>query len=85
MRLTSRPRLLVLAISICLTISTLAPDYATTAQSPAEVASRTNESREFAVAFDKYVHDDSIVGAAYVLVKDGRAREWLQSGWLIAR
>jgi CubicO group peptidase (beta-lactamase class C family) len=32
--------------------------------------------REFAVAFDKYVHEDSIVGAAYVLVKDGQAREW---------
>jgi CubicO group peptidase (beta-lactamase class C family) len=37
--------------------------------------SRTTESQDFAVAFDKYVHDDSIVGAAYVLVKDGRMRE----------
>ena len=36
--------------------------------------SRTTEGQEFAVAFDKYVHDDSIVGAAYVLVKDGRMR-----------
>src|SRR5690349_12497365 len=32
--------------------------------------------QQFAAACDKYVHDDSIVGAAYVLVKDGQAREW---------
>src|SRR6266542_5839395 len=42
--------------------------------------SRTTEGQEFAVAFDKYVHDDSIVGAAYVLVKDGQAREWHSVG-----
>jgi CubicO group peptidase (beta-lactamase class C family) len=41
---------------------------------------RTTEGQEFAVAFDKYVHDDSIVGAAYVLVKDGQAREWHSVG-----
>jgi len=45
-----------------------AKEEAATSQSPQE--------REFAVAFDKYVQDDSIVGAAYVLVKDGQAREW---------
>ncbi|HKE57585.1 MAG TPA: serine hydrolase domain-containing protein [Pyrinomonadaceae bacterium] len=38
--------------------------------------SRPSDSQEFQGAFDKYVHDDSIVGAAYVLVKDGQAREW---------
>jgi CubicO group peptidase (beta-lactamase class C family) len=37
--------------------------------------SRPAEGQEFQIAFDKYVHDDSIVGAAYVLVKDGQARE----------
>lgn len=42
--------------------------------------SRTTEGQEFAVAFDKYVHDDSIVGAAYVLVEDGQAREWQSVG-----
>jgi len=36
---------------------------------------RATEDQEFQAAFDKYVHDDSIVGAAYVLVKDGQARE----------
>ena len=41
---------------------------------------QTTESQEFAAAFDKYVHDDSIVGAAYVLVKDGQAREWHSIG-----
>src|ERR1051326_259606 len=40
---------------------------------------RTTEGA-FAVAFDRYVHDDSIVGAAYVLVKDGQAREWHSVG-----
>src|SRR6478672_7428286 len=34
----------------------------------------------FEIAFDKYVHDDSIVGAAYVLVKDGQAAEWHSVG-----
>jgi CubicO group peptidase (beta-lactamase class C family) len=38
--------------------------------------SQSPEDREFAAAFDKYVHEDSIVGAAYVLVKDGQARAW---------
>src|SRR5262249_1375202 len=41
---------------------------------------RTTVGQEFAVAFDKYVHDDSIVGAAYVLVKDGQARDWHSVG-----
>jgi CubicO group peptidase (beta-lactamase class C family) len=41
---------------------------------------RTTEGQDFAVAFDKYVHDDSIVGAAYVLVKDGQAGEWHSVG-----
>ncbi|HYW72644.1 MAG TPA: serine hydrolase domain-containing protein [Pyrinomonadaceae bacterium] len=36
--------------------------------------------QEFQAAFDKYVHDDSIVGAAYVLVKDGRESEWHSVG-----
>src|SRR6476659_9913712 len=34
----------------------------------------------FEIAFDKYVHDDSIVGAAYVLVKDGQVAEWHSVG-----
>src|SRR5215472_5905074 len=38
--------------------------------------SQNAEDRDFALAFDKYVHDDSIVGAAYVLVKEGQPREW---------
>jgi CubicO group peptidase (beta-lactamase class C family) len=41
---------------------------------------RSTESQEFQVAFDKYVHDDSIVGAAYVLVTGGQAREWHSVG-----
>src|SRR5262245_31705147 len=42
--------------------------------------SRTMDVQEFQVAFDKYAHDDSIVGAAYVLVKDGQAKEWHSVG-----
>jgi len=34
----------------------------------------------FDIVFDNYVHDDSIVGAAYVLVKDGQATEWHSVG-----
>ena len=34
----------------------------------------------FEIAFDKYVHDDGIVGAAYVLMKDGQATEWHSVG-----
>ena len=34
----------------------------------------------FEIAFDKYVHDDGIAGAAYVLVKDGQATEWHSVG-----
>ena len=41
---------------------------------------RDTEGQEFAVAFDKYVHDDAIVGAAYVLMKDGQASEWHSIG-----
>ncbi|MEK6335163.1 MAG: serine hydrolase domain-containing protein [Acidobacteriota bacterium] len=33
-------------------------------------------SQSFADAFDNYVRDDSIVGASYVIVKDGRTIEW---------
>src|SRR5215471_16063220 len=33
---------------------------------------QTTEGREFEAAFDKYVHDDSIVGAAYVSVNEGQ-------------
>src|SRR5215471_13448155 len=43
-------------------------------------STRTSEAQEFQVAFDKYVQDDSIVGAAFVLVKDGQAREWHSVG-----
>ena len=42
--------------------------------------SRTTQGQEFEPAFDKYVHDDSIVGAAYVLVKDGQAGDWHSVG-----
>src|SRR5215813_12332610 len=41
---------------------------------------RTTDAQEFQVAFDKYVQDDSIVGAAYLLVKEGQAREWHSVG-----
>src|SRR5215813_10236596 len=41
---------------------------------------QTTDAQEFQVAFDKYLHDDSIVGAAYVLVKEGQAREWHSVG-----
>jgi CubicO group peptidase (beta-lactamase class C family) len=34
----------------------------------------------FQIAFDQYVQDDSIVGAAYLLVNDGQAREWHSVG-----
>jgi len=37
---------------------------------------RVTDGQEFQLAFDKYVHADAIVGAAYVLVKDGQAKEW---------
>jgi CubicO group peptidase (beta-lactamase class C family) len=37
---------------------------------------RTRDVQDFQSAFDKYVQDDSIVGAAYVLVKDGKGSEW---------
>jgi len=40
----------------------------------------TPDGPAFQVAFDKYVRDDAIVGAAYVLVKDGQAREWHSVG-----
>jgi len=33
-------------------------------------------SHSFQEAFDKYVHDDSIEGAAYVVVDSGRAAQW---------
>jgi len=33
-------------------------------------------SHSFQEAFDKYVHDDSIEGAAYVVVEGGRAAQW---------
>jgi CubicO group peptidase (beta-lactamase class C family) len=33
-------------------------------------------SHSFEEAFDRYVRDDSIEGAAYVVVEDGRATEW---------
>jgi len=42
--------------------------------------SSAREAQEFRLAFDKYVHDDAIVGAAYVVVTDGAGREWHQVG-----
>jgi len=42
--------------------------------------SATTDVQEFQRAFDFYAHDDSIVGAAYVLVKDGQAKEWHSVG-----
>ena len=44
----------------------------TTATMPHTVST----TQSFADAFDKYVRDDSIVGASYVIVKDGRTIEW---------
>jgi len=41
---------------------------------------QTTDEREFAAAFDKYVHDDSIVGAGYVWVNEGQARQWHNAG-----
>src|SRR5262245_57196227 len=37
---------------------------------------RAAASGKFREAFDKYVQDDSVEGAAYVLVEDGEATEW---------
>jgi CubicO group peptidase (beta-lactamase class C family) len=37
-------------------------------------------SQSFADAFDKYVRDDSIVGASYVIVNDSRPIEWHSAG-----
>ena len=42
--------------------------------------SQTSSTKSFADAFDNYVHDDSIVGASYVIVSDGRAIEWHHVG-----
>jgi CubicO group peptidase (beta-lactamase class C family) len=33
-------------------------------------------TQTFQTSFDRYVHDDSIVGAAYVVVKDGQTIDW---------
>jgi CubicO group peptidase (beta-lactamase class C family) len=33
-------------------------------------------AQDFRAAFDKYVHDDSVVGGAYVVVDHGRITEW---------
>ena len=44
----------------------------TTATMPHTVST----TQSFADAFDNYVRDDSIVGASYVTVNDGRAIEW---------
>ncbi|HTD59439.1 MAG TPA: serine hydrolase domain-containing protein, partial [Gemmatimonadaceae bacterium] len=33
-------------------------------------------AQDFRTAFDKYVHDDSVVGGAYVVVDHGRITEW---------
>jgi CubicO group peptidase (beta-lactamase class C family) len=40
----------------------------------------SSTSQSFADAFDNYVGDDSIVGASYVIVKDGRAIDWHHVG-----
>jgi CubicO group peptidase (beta-lactamase class C family) len=38
------------------------------------------DSKSFRDAFDVYVHDDSIVGAAYVVVDNGQVVEWHSTG-----
>ena len=40
------------------------------------IIQNVSETTVFQEAFDKYVHDDSIVGAAYVIVRDGRITDW---------
>ncbi len=40
----------------------------------------SSTSQSFADVFDNYVRDDSIVGASYVIVKDGHAIEWHPAG-----
>src|SRR5215469_11192858 len=43
---------------------------------PAPAERPASASHIFQEAFDKYVHDDSIEGASYVVVENGRAVEW---------
>ena len=43
---------------------------------PEHAGHAPSASRSFEEAFDKYVHDDSIEGAAYVVVDSGRAAQW---------
>jgi CubicO group peptidase (beta-lactamase class C family) len=41
---------------------------------------RMDTAQTFQESFDQYVREDSIVGAGYVIVKDGQAIEWHLSG-----
>jgi len=68
------PRRVAMLLVVIITLACLGQLNARSAKDPSTRPS--TEDREFAVAFDKYVQDDSIVGAAFVLVKDGQAREW---------
>src|SRR6266536_2386369 len=68
------PRRVAMLLVVIITLACLGQLNARSAKDPS--TSPSMGDREFAVAFDKYVQDDSIVGAAFVLVKDGQAREW---------
>jgi CubicO group peptidase (beta-lactamase class C family) len=41
---------------------------------------RHSSSTQFQAAFDKYVHEDAIVGAAYAVIENGHVLEWHQIG-----
>src|SRR5260370_29615990 len=41
---------------------------------------QTTAEQAFEIAFDKFVHDDAIVGASYVIVKDGKEIKWHSTG-----
>jgi CubicO group peptidase (beta-lactamase class C family) len=49
-------------------------------QAPAPGERAASATNAFQQAFDKYVHDDSIEGACYVLVEDSRANQWHLAG-----
>jgi len=73
-RTSKTERIVVILLVVVIALACLGQNNAGTAKDHSY--SRTMDGQDFQLAFDNYVHDDSIVGAAYVLVKDGQAREW---------
>lgn len=66
----------VVILGVLSTFLIVFPDRAMTASSPTS----NTFVETFQQRFDKYVDDDSIVGAAYVTVADGRATNWHFAG-----